>query len=496
MREPFIGKVAAAGLHRPVVSTLVIGAGALAGFQLGRQDRIWAALVVASAVALLAGLAVSLLTRRMRVAETAALRDPLTGLPNRKLLDDRIEQALARSRRTGDPFALLVIDLDGFKAVNDMRGHEAGNVVLRSISRRLEAVVRETDTVARIGGDEFVILSLGTQEDAEAAALVGRLRQALRRPYRVESSFVELDSSIGWALFPQDGSSPSELLSLADGQMYATKRDTSEESALDRAPLDAGVVRDMEIAIEHHEIVVHYQPIVDLRSGEVRAVEALVRRAQSGRLIGPAEFIPHVERAPVVRALTLAVAADALARLEEWDAIGHPMEAAVNVPYRLVDDAELVTGLAALLRRSGMEPNRLTLEIVPSGPGAGAELDTVEVDRLRRLGVRLSLDDLGRASSIAAIRSLPLDQAKIDAMFLHGVGRDDRSRAIVRSLVELAHELGLEVVAEGVETRVAWDMAARLGCDRAQGYYLGHPLPAQDLTRWLQREWPVVATVG
>ncbi|HEY1315839.1 MAG TPA: EAL domain-containing protein [Gaiella sp.] len=494
--ESFIRKAVGAGLHRPVFSALVIGSGALAGFQLGRQGRILAAVAVALSMAGVAALAAWLLTRRMRTAERAALRDPLTGLPNRKLLDDRIDQALARSRRTGESFALMVIDLDGFKAVNDVWGHEAGNVVLRTIARRLQAAVRESDTVARVGGDEFVILSLGTQEDAEAAALVGRLRTGLRRPYRINGSPVELDASVGWALFPQDGLAPGELLAQADGQMYATKRDTSEESAVERRALDANVVRDLELALAHNEIVVHYQPIVDLRSGEVRAVEALVRRAHTDRLIGPSEFIPHVERSPVVRSLTLAVAADVLRHLVEWDRRGHRLEAAVNVPYRMLDDEELITGLRGLLDKIGIEPHRLTLEVVPSGPGAGSSIDEKQVKRLRRLGVRLSLDDLGRASSIAAIRTLPLDQAKIDAMFLHNLGRDQRSRAIVRSLVELAHELGLEVVAEGIETRLAWDTAAQLGCDRGQGFYFGHPLTAHELAEWLEREWPIVVDVA
>ena len=295
MLESFIRKAVGVGLHRPVFSAIVIGSGALAGFQLGRQGRIVAAVAIALTMSGVAALAAWLLTRRMRTAERAALRDPLTGLPNRQLLDDRIDQALARSRRTGESFALLVIDLDGFKAVNDVWGHEAGNGVLRTIARRLQAAVRESDTVARVGGDEFVILSLGTQEDAEAAALVGRLRTSLRRAYRINGSPVELDASVGWALFPQDGVAPGELLAQADGQMYATKRDTSDESVVERRPPDANVVRDLELALAHNEIVVHYQPIVDLRSGEVRAVEALVRRAHSDRLVGPSEFIPHAD---------------------------------------------------------------------------------------------------------------------------------------------------------------------------------------------------------
>jgi diguanylate cyclase (GGDEF)-like protein len=479
-----------------MVAALVIGIGVAAGFELVRRERLSAALAVGLTLAVWAGIATFLLGRQIQVAHALSLRDPLTGLPNRALLNDRIEQALARSRRTQEPFALLVVDLDGFKGVNDLRGHEAGNQVLQMLARRLESVVRATDTVARVGGDEFVVLSLGTSEDDEAAALVGRMRQALRRPYSVSGGLVEIDASIGWALFPHDGLEPDDLLARADGQMYATKRDASDESALPatRGSVDRGVIRDVESALERGQIVVHYQPIVDLRSGGVCAAEALVRRAHPDRLVTPSEFIPHVEQTPLVRALTLAVAADALGRVDEWERDGHHLDVAVNVPYRMIDDPELVTGLANLLESSGVEPSRLTLEVIPSGPGAGGELDRLVVNRLRGLGLRLSLDDLGRASSVAAIRTLPLDQVKIDAMFLHDLGRGGRSDAIVRSLVELAHRLGLETVAEGIESRLAWDAAATLGCDFAQGFYLGHPMPAGKLSQWLAGTWPIVTT--
>jgi len=385
-----------------MVAALVIGIGVIAGFELVRREELSAALAVGLTLALWAGLVTFLLGRQIQFSHALALRDSLTGLPNRALLNDRIEQALARSRRTQEPFAVLVVDLDGFKGVNDVRGHEAGNQVLRTIARRLESVVRATDTVARVGGDEFVVLSLGTAEDDEAAALVGRMRQALRRPYSVEGGSVEIDASIGWALFPQDGLEPLDLLARADGQMYATKRDTSQESAVPNRVADRGVIRDLESALERGQVVVHYQPIVDLNSGGVRAAEALVRREHPDRLVTPSEFIPHIEQTPLARSLTLAVAADALRRVEEWDAAGHRLDVAVNVPYRLVDDPELVNGLAELLDAREVDPSRLTLEIVPSGPGAGSEVDRFVVKRLRNLGVRLSLDDLGRASSVAA----------------------------------------------------------------------------------------------
>jgi diguanylate cyclase (GGDEF)-like protein len=498
-RELGIPRTARAARHWllwPATAVLVIGSGGIVAVDLSRGDRPVDAFAIAMTLAGFAGAATMLLVTRLLAAQRLALRDGLTGLPNRALLDDRIAQALARARRADDSFALLVVDLDGFKGVNDIRGHEAGNQVLRSIARRLESVVRESDTVARVGGDEFVVLSYGTGGDDEAAVLVGRLRRALRRPYRIDGGTVEIDASIGWAIFPRDGLDSDELLVRADGQMYATKRDISEESATALPPLDGSVVRDLEDALGRDEIVVHYQPIVALRSGVVKGAEALVRRVRDDRLVSPAQFVPHVERTPVMRTLTLAVAADALRRLHEWEQVGERLGVAVNIPYRMVDDLELAAGLQTLLERSGIEPDRLTIEVVPSGPGAGSAIDVTVVQRLRNLGVRLSLDDLGRASSVAAIRMLPLDQVKIDAMFLHEAGQGGPADSIVRSLVELAHGLGLETVAEGVESKLAWEAAAALGCDLAQGFYLGHPMPPKQFSDWLTGTWPAVTLAG
>ena len=434
MRESITRHAVRRWLIWPTAAALVVALGALLGVHLAEDGRPLAAAMIVAAFAFLGATVANLLVSRLVTAQRLALRDALTGLPNRALLDDRIEQALARSQRTAEPFALLVVDIDGFKGVNDVRGHEAGNTVLRVIAKRLQAVVRGIDTVARVGGDEFVVLSLGTSSDEEAAALVGRLRNALRRPYRIDGGLVEIDASIGWAIFPQDGLTPGELLARADGQMYATKRDTSDENVL-RPPLDGGVVRDLESALEHDEIVVHYQPIVQIHTGEIQAVEALVRRVRERPARRPVGVRPaprtHAARphADPRRRQRCARAARRVGR------DGHQLDAAVNVPYRMIDDPALVAGLAGCSATRRSSPERLTIEIVPSGPGAGSELDSAVVDRLHALGVRLSLDDLGRASSVAAIRMLPLDQVKIDAMFLHDAGRGGRADAIVRALV-------------------------------------------------------------
>ena len=473
------------------LSALVVLGGLITILLESHPDRLAGALFI---VALCAGACGIALDWRLRRAQSLALRDPLTGLPNRVLLEDRVEQALQRARRTDESFALIVIDLDNFKDVNDVRGHHAGDAVLDSLARRFEAVVRASDTVARVGGDEFVVLSLATGDDEQAAALVGRLRQALRRPFKVEGSTVEIDASIGWAVFPADGATADELLGRADGQMYATKRDSTDDSVLLRRGVDAGVVRDVELALERNELVVLYQPIIDLRTAEPRGAEALVRRVLPNQALElPAEFVPHVERTPLARELTFLVLSDALRSAESWAVKGINLGVSVNVPYRLLDDLQFIAGLGERLHNSAVSPAKVTLEAVPAGPGAGSELDEEGLAQLTALGVRLALDDGGRAASFAALRVLPLNELKIDAGFVHGLGRSATDAALVRGMIEIGHELGLAVVAEGVETREAWNMLAEWGCDFAQGFYAAGPRPAEELVDWLGARWPAVA---
>jgi diguanylate cyclase (GGDEF)-like protein len=473
------------------LATLVLVASFATALLRETPDYVVAALVLCAFVAAAVGVFLNI---RVGRAHSESLRDPLTGLPNRVLLEDRIEQAFRRSRRSGERFTLIAVDLDGFKDVNDVRGHRAGDIVLKTLARRFEAVVREADTVARVGGDEFVVLSLGTGSEERAAALVGRLQSALRRPFKVDGSSVEIDGSIGWAIYPDDGATAEDLLARADGQMYATKRDTSDENVLLRRGVDAGVVRDVESALEQNELLVVYQPIIDLRTGLPHSAEALIRRVlPDGGLVPPAEFVPHVERTPLVRELTFLVVADALGAAELWAESGHELGVSINIPYRLLDDAQFAQGLGSLLRSYDLATRRVTLEIVPAGPGAGAQVDADILARFHALGVRLSLDDAGRAASFAALRVLPLDELKIDVGFVHGLGKSTADAALVRGIIDIGHALELEVVAEGVETRDAWNVLAEWGCDRAQGFYVATPRTPDELVEWLGASWPAVA---
>ncbi len=454
-------------------------------------DHAMAALVVCAFAAAAAGVILNL---RVRAAHSEALRDALTGLPNRVLLDDRIEQAIRRSRRSGEPFTLIAVDLDGFKDVNDVRGHRAGDIVLKTLARRFEAVVRDHDTVARVGGDEFVVLSIGTGSDERAGAVVGRLRHALRRPFRAEGTSVEIDGSIGFAVFPDDGATAEELLARADGQMYATKRDTSDESVLIRRGVDAGIVRDVEAALEQNELLVVYQPIIDLATGH-----AAFRGSADPPRPARRRPRPPVGVRPARRADTARAGADVPRRRrcsqlrEEWSKRGHDLGVSVNIPYRLLDDPQFVDGLGSMLRSDELPAQRITLEIVPAGPGAGTQVDEEALARFDALGVRLSLDDAGRAASFAALRVLPLDELKIDVGFVHGLGRSVTDGALVRGMIDIGHALGLKVVAEGVETRHAWKILSEWGCDYAQGFYVASPRTADELVDWLGQSWPAVA---
>src|SRR3954447_9338727 len=446
-----------------------------------------------AAVTVLTGMARAGLTvtERLRASRKDAVTDDLTGLGNRRHLLARLDRSIADAERDEDELALLLIDLDGFKELNDTLGHHAGDEVLRQIGPRLADVLRAGDTLARLGGDEFaVVLHPGDEAAASAAGL--RLRAALERSFRVGGIRVHIDASIGIAMFPEHARDGLGLLQRADIAMYEAKRArTGHEVYLperDRHSRDRlALVGELHAAIQSGQLVLHYQPKARLASGSVERVEALVRWQHPERgLIGPTEFLPLVEQSGLTRALTGFVIDRALAEIAEVRVDGLDLQVAVTLGPADLLDLGLPTEVQRLLERRGVPAEALTLEVseelVMADPGRTLDV----LDRLRELGVGLALDDFGAGqSSLGHLRQLRLDELKIDRSFLLDEPDSAQNAAIVRTTIELGHRLGLHVVAEGVATREAWDLLSACHCDEAQGFYVARAMPLDQLRDWM-----------
>jgi len=421
-----------------------------------------------------------------------ALHDALTGLPNRTLLLDRLEQALGAARRTGRSVALLLLDLDRFKEVNDALGHPQGDRLLQVVSARLRAALRAVDTVARLGGDEFAVL-LPESDEAGAVAVARHLRAALDAPVELQGRAVAVGGSVGIALAPQHGGDVVSLLRRADVAMYAAKEDQQGQAVYDAARDAASAQRlaliaDLRQALADGALSLHYQPQVGLTTGRSRGVEALARWPHPRHgLISPALFIPLAEQSGLMAALTRWVLEAALRQARSWGQDGLDVTVAVNLCASDVQDLALPDMVAALLRAAAVPPDRLRLELTEGtllrDPARGAAV----LARLAALGVRSALDDFGTGySSLAYLARLPVDELKIDQSFVRALEEGEAEAVIVASTIGLGHSLGLAVVAEGVETGATWERLARLGCDAAQGYYVSRPLPAAEMERWLR----------
>jgi len=437
---------------------------------------------------------VAVASRRLR---HQALHDDLTDLPNRALLYERMEDALKDVERSGEPAALLLVDLDRFKEVNDTLGHDSGDRLLEEVAARLQGVVRRGDTLARLGGDEFAVLLRGLPDRGMAAELAGRLQDAISRPFMLEGVAAVLDASIGIAHCPEHGTDVHTLVQRADVAMYDAKRGRTsiETYSSERDPYSAErlqLLGELRAAIGNGELVLHYQPKVDVSSQRVVGVEALVRWQHPVHgLLGPAEFVPLAERTGAIGDLTRWVLDSALAQARVWRDAGLDMTMAVNLAAPNIADATLPDAVAALLERHGVPGDRLECEISEHTVMADPRRALLILDRLRGLGVKLSLDDFGTGhSSLSYLKRLPLDEVKIDRSFVMGMTEDDNDAAIVRTTIDLARNLGLEVVAEGVETETILRNLSDLSCDVAQGFFLSRPLPAAELDTWLADRAP------
>ena len=423
--------------------------------------------------------------------EHQALHDGLTGLANRALFGEHVLQALASANRKGEPRAVLVIDLNGFKQINDTLGHDQGDDLLKQIGERLVAALRETDMIARLGGDEFAILPGGATDLAGAAALAWKIEQTCKPGFVLEDEVVHVSASIGIALFPDHGTTTAELLRCADAAMYVAKRSGSGHAVFDslqekQTAHQLGLLVDLRDCIDRDELVLHYQPKINLGTGKISGVEALVRwRHPVHGLLSPDSFMAEVERTQLIVPVTRWILNAALQQQRIWREQGIDLTMAVNISARsLSPGSELPDTIAELTETWDTAPDQLILEFTEGALTEAAAPDILT--RLHDMGERLAIDDFGTGySSLAYLQRLPVDEIKIDRSFVTRLATTSDDEVIVRSTIHLAHNLSLTVVAEGVEDENVLKMLAEQECDAAQGYFFGRPCSAEELTRWL-----------
>ena len=430
-----------------------------------------------------------------------ALHDPLTGLANRQLLLDRAEQMLARARREVQPVAALFIDLDHFKDANDSLGHEAGDRLLQAVAARLVTMLRASDTVGRIGGDEFVILVEGLSLAAGPEMVAERIREVLRKPFQIEGFEgipVNLTASIGIAA--GDRSSAQELLRDADAALYRAKamgrdRFVVFEAAMQSAALDRLALRsDLDSALGSGQFFLVYQPIFDLGTFRIRGVEALLRwRHPTRGVITPDDFIPVLEDTGLIVPVGRWVVQEACRQAATWRSHGHPLNMSVNVSMRQLESDELVTDVADALSASGLDPSSLTIEVTESTLIRDADATVARLRRLKDLGTLIAIDDFGTGySSMAYLRQFPVDILKIDRSFVAEVDGSTDSAALIHTLVELGRTLGLVTLAEGIEDDVQLDWLRYEHCDVGQGFIFSRPVAPEEIEALLARSDGVV----
>ena len=440
------------------------------------------------------GLGLSMLRRRLVRHDFEASHDRLTGLMNwggfRDVVRDGIAAARIGPARLG---ALLLVDLDGFKSVNDTLGHPAGDVLLTQIGRELRSAVRPDDVVARLGGDEFAILLTGLSEQRDAVQVASTLRDRLRsRTFDVEDIELAVDASIGVVLIPAHGDDVDVLLSRVDVAMYQAKRTGNGVATYDEAtdPHDVNelsLLSELRSAIDHDELVLHYQPKGEISDRHVGGVEALVRWQHPTRgLLAPGAFIPLAESTGLLGPLTSWVLGRAIHDAARWHRGGLPLSVAVNVSPRTLLDGDLPATILDLLAASGLPSHLLEVEITETAIMTDPARATSVLRQLRAMGLRLSIDDFGSGyTSLSYLKELPVHTLKIDRAFITEMFDDDQDRAVTQSIIELGHRLGLTVLAEGIETEETWNLLEGLGCDEGQGFLLARPMPAEHIEGWL-----------
>jgi diguanylate cyclase (GGDEF)-like protein/PAS domain S-box-containing protein len=421
-----------------------------------------------------------------------AMHDALTDLPNRSLLFERFEKAVDTARADGSIVALMLMDLDRFKEVNDTFGHHFGDVLLKQVARRLLNQTDPADTVARLGGDEFAIVLTSAPDADEVASSARRILNTLQQPFVVEGQVLEVGASIGIALYPRHGADARTLMRRADVAMYEAKSSSlgysfHSEDREPRSPDQLSLIVELRQAVQNEELELFYQPKLHLRSGIMTRAEVLLRWNHPTRgLLLPSAFVPAAERTGIIKTITDWILDRALREVREWGDEGVPFHIAVNISAKSLQEQSLPQKVHAVLEKWGVDPRFLKIEITESSIMADPAHALAIMSMLQSMGVRLSVDDFGTGySSLTHLRELPIDEIKIDKSFVMGMATSDADAAIVRTVIDLAHNLGKQVCAEGVETEECWHRLAAMGCDLAQGYWIARPLPSRQLRQWL-----------
>lgn len=433
-----------------------------------------------------------------------ALHDDLTKLANRTLFNDRLEQAIRAAHREKKTLAVFYLDLNRFKEINDTQGHHAGDQVLRTFSARLQKVLRESDTVARIGGDEFVLLlPLGTDR-AAAINATKRLGEAIQEPIVIAGHSYDISISIGIALFPEHGADVASLMHCADVAMYEAKRRQQlyffYDANLDHQSQERILLQnELRHAVANHELILHYQPKIEISTGRISAVEALVRWSHPVRgLLSPDTFVPLAEKIGLIRHLTLNVLEMALQQCALWHRQGWNLAISINISALDLQDPDFPNQVNEALKRYPIPASMLELEIVESDIIADPTRAIENITRLNAAGISVSVDDFGTGySSLVYLKKLPISILKIDKSLVMDMADDSSDAAIVHIAIELGHLLGLRVVAEGVESLAILNLLKDLRCDFAQGYYLGKPMAAEALPAWMaESSWGLTQKSG
>jgi diguanylate cyclase (GGDEF)-like protein/PAS domain S-box-containing protein len=427
------------------------------------------------------------------MVQAMAFYDSLTELPNRNMLYDRLLNFIRVDANEGKPMALLLLDLDHFKEINDTMGHHRGDLLLKEVGARLKSVLFGSDIVARLGGDEFAILLPKLANPEDIKVVIQKVQDSLQPSFMIEDIPIAVEASIGVALYPDHGENPDSLLQRADIAMYTAKGTGSgyviyENKHDEHSPRRLALMGELRRAIDQNQLLLHYQPKISFKTHHAMGVEALIRwQHPEYGFVPPDQFILPAEQTGLIHPLTRWVLKAALLQCQVWYQEGLKIPVSVNLSARNLHNAQLADYLADLLRDSGARPEQLELEITESAIMADPQRALDAISRLRAMGLRFALDDFGIGySSLAYLKKLPVDTIKIDKSFVIDMEKDQDDILIVLSTINLAHNLGLKVIAEGVETEKIWDRLFAFGCDAAQGYYMSRPLPAADVTRWLK----------